>query len=124
VPTFTPPVAIDNPPFLPETPRGPALSLFRHYRPRARGINVFLLSDGTYVQDTASAENSNTNIPYPWNIDDPGGPFSTVTNWDGTVTSVSQDPYIVKVYYGGHDNPITADEAASLTAAGYGGLIS
>jgi len=31
---------------------------------------------------------------------------------------------VSKVYYGGHENSITADEAASLTAAGYGAYIS
>jgi hypothetical protein len=123
VPTFTPPNAQDNPAFLPET-AGPAYGLFRHYTNRLRGINVFLLSDGSYVQDTASPENSDTNIPYPWNVDDPGGPYVDGNNWDNTPIRAFQDPYIVKVYYGGHEVPVTTDEAASLTAAGYGALIT
>jgi hypothetical protein len=31
---------------------------------------------------------------------------------------------VSKVYYGGHDNEITADEVTALTAAGYGEYIS
>ena len=63
---FTPPEVLINPPYMPSTPYGPARSLFRHYTPRAAGTNVYLLSDGTYVQTYATPENSNTNIPYPW----------------------------------------------------------
>jgi hypothetical protein len=31
---------------------------------------------------------------------------------------------VQKTYWGGHDNEVTADEVASLTAAGYGAYIS
>jgi hypothetical protein len=31
---------------------------------------------------------------------------------------------VAKVYYGGHENEITEDEATALTAAGYGAYIS
>ena len=31
---------------------------------------------------------------------------------------------VAKVYYGGHDNEITADEVTALTAAGYGAYIT
>lgn len=48
MPTFIPPVVEDV---------GPAIKadretwkLARHYRPTARGVNVFLLNDGTYTQ--------------------------------------------------------------------------
>ena len=30
-----------------------------------RGVNVYQLSDGTFVQDTPTAENTNTNVPWP-----------------------------------------------------------
>ena len=56
--TFTPPTAYDNPPILPDSP-GLATRLFRYYPNRARYIAVFALSNGTFVQDTPSDENSN-----------------------------------------------------------------
>jgi len=48
VPTFTPPVAYDIPPILPDT-RGPALWLFRHYGGRPRGRSVLKQANGTWV---------------------------------------------------------------------------
>jgi len=90
---------------------------------------VFALSDGTFVQDTATAENSNTNIPYPYNPWDPSAPYVTswYTDYEATPpvlthTSVSQNPYITKVYEG--REYVSATEVAALTAAGYGALIS
>lgn len=115
---FTPPLVRDVPPFLPET-RGPTLGLFRHYAPRTRGVNVFALSDGTFVQDTATTENDDTNIPYPWNPSDPSGPYSRVINFDGSVTDTAQTPYITQVWYGGHSYVIDDATANALAAAGY-----
>lgn len=45
---------------------------------------------------------------------------------NGTYTEVDirDEGQIVKIYHGGHIHEITADEAASLTAAGYGAYIS
>ena len=126
--TFTPPTVYDNPAILPDA-RGLANRLFRYYKNRARYVYVFALSDGTFVQDTATAENSNTNIPYPYNPWEPSAPFSTsyFINYEvvppvPTHTSVSQNPYITKVYQA--PMYVTATEAAKLTAAGYGALIS
>jgi hypothetical protein len=31
---------------------------------------------------------------------------------------------VTKTYYGGHNNEVTAEEAAALTAAGYGSYIT
>jgi hypothetical protein len=117
---FTPRTLV-NPPYLPDTPVGPALSLFRHYTPREMGVNVFLLSDLTLVQDFATPENQNTNVPYPYDATSglPPIPFARVYAFTGVETDFNIDPYIVKVYYGGHYCPITADEIALLTAAGY-----
>lgn len=126
--TFTPPVAYDNPAFLPES-TGAARALFRYFPNRARYINVFALSDGSFVQDTASPENANTNIPYPWNPNDPSGPYSSTAYVDFTQNppvqaqyNVSHDVWITKVYFG--PTFVTDAEAAALTAAGYGALIS
>jgi len=128
VATFTPPKVYDNPPILPDA-RGLANRLFRYFPNRARYVTVFALSDGTFVQDTATAENSNTNIPYPYNPWEPSAPFSTsyYINYEvvppvPTVSKVSQNPYIVKVYQ--EKMNVTAAEVAALTAAGYGALIS
>lgn len=122
-PFFTPPTVLIDPPYLPET-TGPALSLFRHYTPRAVGVNVFLLSDGTYAQDYATPENQNTSIPYPWDPYNPGAPFARIYDFHGHETDVRQNPYIVKVYYGAHRTPITLAEETALIAAGYGAYIS
>ena len=125
---FTPPKVYDNPPILPDS-RGLANRLFRYFPNRARYVAVFALSDGTFAQDTATAENSNTNIPYPYNPWDPSAPYVTswYTDYEAnppvlTHTSVSQNPYITKVYEG--REYVSATEVAALTAAGYGALIS
>jgi len=108
---------------------GAANRLFRYYKNRARYIYVFALSDGTFVQDTASAENSNTNIPYPYNPWDPSAPYATSYYIDYTVrpprpavSNVAHDVWITKVYMGPEE--VTPTEVAALTAAGYGALIS
>ena len=126
--TFTPPKVYDNPPILPDA-RGLANRLFRYFPNRARYVTVFALSNGTFVQDTATPENSNTNIPYPYNPYDPSAPYVTsyFINYEvsppvPTHTSVSQNPYIIKVYQ--EQMYVSASEAAALTSAGYGALIS
>jgi hypothetical protein len=45
--------------------------------------------------------------------------WDAFTNADGSIS-----PGVRKVYYGGHDNPVTSDEVVMLTAAGYGAYIS
>ncbi len=113
--TFTPPIVQDRPPYLPDSDPL-AVGLWRHFENRKRGVNVFKLSDGSYCQDTATAENSNTNIPYPWNPNDPSAPYVHVQNWDGTVTDISEPVWIVTAYYGGHSYEVSSAEAAALTA--------
>ena len=93
--------------------------LWRHYKPRPRGVNVYMLSDGTFVQDTATPDNSLTNIPLPNIINDPAGAYSYTTNWDGTIETASLPVWIEKVYEGGHTHPVTSSEAALLAEAGY-----
>ena len=132
--TFTPPVASKfNPPILPDT-RGPALGLFRHYISRARAVNVFKLSDGTYVQDNDSDSPvaiTAGNVPYPWDPNNPSGnpatgqPFVAYTDEAGVVQYVTHpSPWIVAVYYGGHSYTVSAAEASALTTAGYGACLS
>ena len=119
---FQPPTVDANPRF---TDGSTALQrgLFKFYKPLPRGINVFLLADGSFVQDTPTAENENSSVPYPifnaqnlvsrsWN------PF-TLTEVDTPV----RNP-VVKVYYGGHVTQISVQEAAALTSAGYSSNIT
>jgi len=120
--TFQTPTVNDIPNYLP-TDRGPAVSLLRHYRPKTRGVNVFVLSDNTVVQDTATAENSNTSYPLPWILNDPSGPFAYTTNWDLTIQTASLPVWIQYVYYGSHVYTINQFEATFLSNAGYGNLI-
>lgn len=120
---FTPPTVAVIPPFLPTT-AGPALRLFRHYANEVRGVNVFLLSNGTYAQDYATPENNNTNIPYPINPYEPGAPFSRVYDFKEQETDSTLDPYVVTIYYGAHANAVDQEEVASLIAAGYGAYLS
>ena len=113
---FDPPLKAQNSPYLPDT-TGPALRLARHRKGSWFPVNVFLLSDGTYTDDWHQP-------PYPWNPDDPGGAYSYSKLVGGVAQEAKLAVYIVKVYYGGHHNEITAAEAASLTAAGYGANIT
>ena len=115
---FQTPIVSDIPNYLPDT-RGLAPYLWRHYRLKNRGVNVFLLSDGTFVQDTPTTENSNAGIPLPWILNDPKNEYAYVTNWDGTISETFLDPHPIKVYEGGHIHYINKIEADALTAAGY-----
>lgn len=122
MPTFTPPVVSDRPAILPET-EGIQRQLYKFMANRKRYVNVFKLSDGTYVQDTPTTENTNVNIPYPWDPNNPSGPYSTSYYHDYTlkkdvVSTVSNNPYIVLMYSG--PTVVTSAEAALLTTAGYG----
>lgn len=84
----------------------------------------------SYVQDYPTTENSNTNIPpYPL-MPDQTNPNIINVDYTGATpgdppTRVETDvnPYVVFVYYGGHNYPITSAEATALTAAGYGDCI-
>lgn len=143
--TFTPPVAYDNPPILPFA-GGLGNRLFRYFPNRKRYIAVFALSDGTFVQDTPNGFDlsgnivgvTNTNVPYPYNPYNPAAPYSTSYFIDytqtpprPTSTSVSQNPYIIKVYLGPTvisktipiPNGPNIEEYTALVNAGYGGCI-
>lgn len=116
----------DRPAFLPDSSRSQK-ELWTHGRNRARGVNVYKLSDGTYVQDTPTAENTNTRIPmYPEMPDQEiGGVVARVyDNWTKTRTDTVINPRVVLIYLGGHATPVSSTEAAALTAAGYGGCIT
>jgi hypothetical protein len=117
--TFTPPTIQDWPQVLPDsTPL--QKRLYGHFQLRTRGVNVFKLSDGSYVQDTATAENSNTSVPYPWNLGTKDGVYGWVHDQQHNITTtIANDPFIVSVYYGGHSYSVDSVETAALTNAGY-----
>lgn len=106
--------------------------LFRYFKPGTRGANVYLMADGTYMQDaTAPLPNGavgvTSGIPAYWNAQGDASVFVRTVNWDGTTTTEALpagQPAVVKVYWGGCANPITAAEQTALTAAGYGPFIT
>ena len=114
------------------------VELWRHYENRIRGVNVWILTDGTVVQDTATAENSNTDLSqvYPWNANDPTAPYVTSTYIDpgqetrgAVVHTVKHSNPPVAFFYGGRTNPITTAQATLLTnytafGAGYADCIT
>lgn len=107
-PVWNGPVVEDIPPTLPET-TGVPYRLFRHYRPRARGINVYILTDGTVTQEHPSETSPITTFgpPFP-----PG--YVTVTQVGVRLT-----------LFGGHvDQEISEADATILEAAGYGANIT
>jgi len=114
--TFVTPQVKVVPPYLPET-TGLAYRLFRHYEIRYRNVNVFSLSDGTFVQDYPTPENANANVPYPWNPNDPTALIAYTHNWDGTITETHLDPHIVRVFWGGETSLITQATANKLRNA-------
>ena len=129
--TFTSPQLDDVPQFLPESnPR--QVALYRHFKRRVRNLVVALLSDYSTAQDTPSDGHLNS-IPYPWNPNDPGGPFSTAwineyptdyvpgTRPEVPLTAVftTQKPYVTKLFYGREIQNITYDDAKQLLYNGY-----
>lgn len=63
MPTFNPPVSLDNPTVLPQT-TGVAYMLFRHFTPRARGRTVLKIDGvyGTYDWPYAEVVDSATEV--------------------------------------------------------------
>lgn len=133
MPLFTPPTVNTLPRFLPDTV-GQQKALYKFFKPSGVIVQVFALSDGSFVQNYSTTENSNTNIPYPWNPNDPGGPFAwgTFVNYDldppQTVAFQStHSVWITKLY--DRATTVTAEEAAALSAytdygIGYAACIS
>ena len=132
---FRPPVVYDNPPWDADTydDHGVAWQLARYRLPMARGVNVYQLSDGSYVQDVPTAENKNTAIPPFPLMPDQGPSVNLISRQIQSNTKPEIDtsvtPYVVFIFWGGHANPVTAAQAAALTAytahgTGYGALIT
>lgn len=95
--TFTPPTVNIVPRFLPDSP-AQEKALFKFYQPSSAYVQVFLLSDGTFVQNYSTPENQNTNIPYPWNADNPSAPYAY-----GSYIDYNQYPPVPVQFATGHD---------------------
>lgn len=121
---FTPPQAPTLPAFLPET-KGVEFALARYRNVLNQGVTVYALSDGTYRQDIATAENKNTNIPpYPLSADNGTGTPNII---DVTYTGASPgnpikrietdiSPYVTTVYQGGRTFTVSSAVATALAA--------
>jgi hypothetical protein len=121
---FTPPLVKDRPPFLPDSTELEK-SLWLHFENRYRGVNVWILSDGNVVQDTATAENSNTDMSpiYPWDVNNPAAPYvrSIFINAGArpqvaTEHDVAHNPYPVAYFSGGSTHLVTQAQATLLTS--------
>lgn len=137
VSSFTPPTVRDSPNFLPDSTQDQK-DLWSHFRLRDRGVNVWVMSDGSVRQDTATAENKNTNMDgvYPWNPNNPGGPYVTAYYIDATANpqtssahTTSHAVYPTAFFPAGTTTPITAAMVTLLTnytafGTGYGGDIT
>lgn len=104
----------------PAYPVGPLMQrLFRHMRAQTRGRNLFLMSDGTVLDSQVDGTPPNMILPRT----DPYAVVYDATSGQLVVTNFTQTPYVTAVMYGGSDNPVTAAQAAQLTAAGFGGTL-
>lgn len=99
--------------------------LWRHFENRERGVNVWQLSDGSFVQDTATPENSNTTMTavYPWDVNNPQAPYVRAIFIDSGANPQSptehdtvHSPYPVAFFQGGASHVVTAAQAALLEA--------
>ncbi len=134
--TFTPPLVKDRPPYLDDSTQIQK-ELWRHYENRERGVNVWLMSDGSVVQDTATAENSNTNTAnvYPWDVNNAQAPYVRSIYIDAganpqspTEHDTAHAVYPVAFFQGGCSHVLTGAQATLLTnytayGAGYADCI-
>lgn len=89
--TLTMPTVNVVPPYLPDT-TGQALRLFMRYHVNARGVNIFIMSDGTVRTDYPVLLSTGPNVystvgsPYPWN------PTQSQIDETNTATGGEQPP--------------------------------
>ena len=108
---IVPPVYVTDDPYYPSTMN----PLMRHFRNQTRGRNIFLMSDGTFID-------SQLQYTPPNMIQPPEAPYARAIYEQGGAIfeeDFFQVPYVVRTYYGGANNYVTPAEAAALTAAGY-----
>jgi hypothetical protein len=101
-------------------------------------VNVWILSDGSVVQDTATAENSNTDMSavYPWDVNNAAAPYVTSVFIDSgadpqvaSVHTVSHNPYPIANFYGGSSHVVTPVQSTllanyTLFGIGYSGCLT
>jgi len=96
----------------------PEMRLMSFYEPYARSVNVYKMANGQYKRDDvemvwpATDAVPNDVISSTWGLGSIGPQFMLIDN------------PVVFVYYSGHEYQIDDDEAAALTAAGYGAYIT
>lgn len=100
---FTPPTDDVVGPVNPDS-TGPSARLMGYYPTHARGRNIWVLPDGTYT-DVQPGQ-----LATPQDAADGVLPMGDLLA-----------PTYLRVYYGGHEYEVSAQEAAALRAAGYGG---
>jgi hypothetical protein len=107
------------PPYLPET-QGQAFALFRHYELRQRGIDIFVMSDGSVVTDRPvqlsvgpPATFSVTGSPYPWN------PTQSPIDTTNPATGGEQPPVKGSFPYVHVDNPLASPEVLEVSTSPY-----
>lgn len=134
---FTPPLVQDRPTFLPDS-TDDQKDLWRHFENRYRGVNVWILSDNSVVQDTATAENSNTDMSsiYPWDVNNPAAPYVTSYYIDAgarpavtTAHTTAHAVYPVAFFQGGSTHELTNSQRTLLSnytafGIGYAGCMS
>ena len=132
---FTPPLVQDRPTFLPDS-SALQKGLWQHFELRYRGVNVWLLSDGSIVQDTSTPENSNTDMSavYPWDTNNPTAPYVRAIYLDaGAKVPTSHDTahavYPTAFFAGGSTYEITDSQRTTLInyktfGVGYAGRIT
>lgn len=135
--SFTPPLVQDRPTFNADSTQD-QIDLWRHFENRYRGVNVWILSDGSVVQDTATAENSNTDMSnvYPWDVNNASAPYVRSIYIDPgaspqvpTEHDISHSPYPVAFFQGGTTTAVTSAQATLLSnytafGTGYSARIS
>lgn len=143
--TFTPPTldvippinyaeSKHAPPAREANPQG--LNLMKYFPQRARGVNVWKMTDGTYwMSDPVPGVTFTGTIGWPY-PDSPSPVNNAISSsWypggaggaggsgpGGDIQTVS--PNIEIEYYGGHSYTVTSAEAADLVAVGLGSYVA
>lgn len=102
--------------------------MYKFYPNGGRYVVVYLLSNNTFVQDTATEENGNTDIPQPYNVNDPHGLISSSSYYNYDTNQIQVDDNYLPVWiakqYACAPQEVSVGEAAMLTAAGYGACLT
>jgi hypothetical protein len=112
---FTPPNVKFVPPFLPDS-TGAQRDLWRHFENRERGVNVWVMSDGSVRQSDPTPENSNTSMVgiFPWDPFNPSAPYVRSIYIDAGANPQSptehdtvHNPYVVAYFAGASTYPVS-----------------